>query len=402
MGLALSRPQAAEMKMKKRTVTVGCGLLYYKERKIPVRRKPLRIGVDVDDVLYDCNQHAIDLLCAEKEYSPMSIYDISSWGSVGSILDARIDYFSRSDFVQNQPVLPGAQEFIRKLSQRGEVIFTTAVGGACMSSRAERLMRDFPEVPERNIMVGARKDLLSLDLLLDDGAHNILKSNAKYPVLFRRPWNEQLTGLLSVNSFDDFIQLVDRIGGYQEPGRIDLSRGGIVCLIGPTGSGKTSVVEALMKSGRFARPHTTTTRERRPGESDTYHFVSRDKFVERKERGDFLETTVYGGEYYGATREETEQIVSEGRIALMPVDICGGISIKNAYPAHTALVFLLRARTKALQAILRRNCEEEEKILRILSLDAEYRNEDICDLTLNMNEPMDLALESLKRGLSLI
>ena len=366
-----------------------------------MRKKQLRIGVDVDDVLYNCNQHAIDLLCEERAYSPMSIYDISSWGSVGSILDARIDYFSRADFVQNQPIFPGAQEFIHKLVQRGEVIFTTAVGGSCMSSRAERLMQDFPEVPERNIMVGARKDLLSLDFLLDDGAHNILNSNAKYPVLFRRPWNEQLTGLLSVNSFDDFIQLVDRIGEYHEPRKIDLNKGGIICLIGPTGSGKTAVVENLMKNDRFARPHTTTTRDRRPGESETYHFVSREEFVARKERGDFLETTVYGGQYYGATKEEMETIMAGGRIALMPVDICGGISIKNTYPDRTLLVFLLRARTKVLQSILQRDCNNEEKALRIMSLDAEYRNEDICDFTLNMNESINAAVASLKNGLLL-
>lgn len=372
-----------------------------RERNVTVRKKQLKIGVDVDDVLYNCNQHAIDLLCAEKEYSPMSIYDISSWGSEGSVLDARIDYFSRADFVQNQPILPGAQEFIRKLVQRGEVIFTTAVGGTCMSSRAERLMRDFPEVPERNIMVGARKDLLSLDFLLDDGAHNILSSNAKYPVLFRRPWNEQLTGLLSVNSFDDFIQLVDQIGAYQEPGKADLSRGGVICLIGPTGSGKTAITEALIKSPQFARPHTTTTRERRPGESETYHFVSRDEFIARKERGEFLETTVYGGECYGATKKEIERIVADGRIALMPVDICGGISVKNTYPDHTALVFLLRTRTRVLQSILQRDCSDEEKALRIMSLDAEYRNEDICDLTLDMNGLLDDAVASLKRGLTL-
>ena len=41
-----------------------------------MKREPLKIGVDVDDVLYDCNQHAIDMLCRDKECSPMTIYDI--------------------------------------------------------------------------------------------------------------------------------------------------------------------------------------------------------------------------------------------------------------------------------------------------------------------------------------
>lgn len=367
-----------------------------------MKRKALRIGVDVDDVLYNCNQHAIDLLCEDNVCSPMSIYDISSWGPSGSMLDARIAYFSRADFVENQPILPGAQEFIHKLSQRGEVVFTTAVGGSCMSARAQRLMQDFPEVPERNIMIGARKDLLSLDFLLDDGAHNILGSNAKYPVLFRRPWNDRLTGLLSVNSYDDFIRLVDQIGGYSFPQKFDLSKGGVICLVGPTGSGKTELVKTLTESDpRFARPMTTTTRARRAGESEQYHFTSRNEFIERKESGGFLETTVYGGEYYGAAHEEVEKIVNSGKIALMPVDICGGISIKNFCPDCTALVFTLRGRPKVLSAILQRNCSDEEKILRIMSLDAEYHNEDVCDLSIDMDKTTEQAAASLREQLSL-
>lgn len=39
-------------------------------------------------------------------------------------------------------------------------------------------------------------------------------------------------------------------------------------------------------------------------------------------------------------------------------------------------------RSRALYSILQRDCPEQEKVLRILSLDAEYRNEDICDYTL--------------------
>lgn len=368
-----------------------------------MKRKKLRIGVDVDDVLYNCNQHAIDVLCAKNICSPLSsIYDITRWGADGTSLDARIELFSQAEFVENQPVFPGAQEFIRELAKRAEVIFTTAVGGSCMSVRAERLTRDFPEVPERNIMIGARKDLLALDFLLDDGAHNILQSNAKYPVLFRKPWNDRLTGVLSVNSFNDFIQLVDQIDGFASMNSVDLSGGGIICLVGPTGSGKTELVDALIReNAKFARPMTTTTRAKRKKETEQYHFVTRNEFIALKEDGRFLETTVYGGEYFGATYSEVENVVNSNRIALMPVDMCGAISIKNRYPDRTVLVFCLRSRQSALGAILRRDCSDDEKILRIMSLDAEYRNEDVCDFTVDMNSAVDSAVFSLKKQLSL-
>lgn len=348
----------------------------------PMQWERLKIGVDVDDVLYLCNQHAIDLLFRDREDMPPSIYDITGWGPTGNILDERIAFFSRPDFVENQPIIPGAQAFIRELVKRGEVFFSTAVGASCMSARAERLIRDFPEVPERNIMIGARKDLLSLDILLDDGAHNILGSSATYPVLFRRPWNNHLTGLLAVNAYDDFLRLVDQIRKTSPTGTCDLSRGGVVCLIGPSGSGKTALVHALMRDARFDRPITSTTRKRRGNEQEEYHYISRGAFQQGQEDGRFLESTVYGGEYYGATRDAVDAVVSAGRIAVMPVDICGGISLKNAYPNKCLLVFLKCDRSRALYSILQRDCPEQEKVLRILSLDAEYRNEDICDYTL--------------------
>lgn len=370
---------------------------------IPMKHEVLKIGVDVDDVLYLCNQHAIDMLCKDKEYAPLSINDISGWGSSGknTMLDERIAYFSRADFVENQPLIPGAKEFIAKLCERGEVIFVTAVGGSCMTARAQRLLHDFPMVPERNIMIGARKDLLSLDVLLDDGAHNILGSHASYPVLFRKPWNNNLTGLLAVNTYDDFLRLIDQIIGYRQNREFSLKNGGVLCLVGPSGSGKSELTRSLMEDQVFCRPLTCTTRCRRESEPEEYHFVSRDSFQNGQANGRFLETTVYGGEYYGAERKAVDDVVNSGRIAVMPIDICGAISIKNAYPEQSALVFLQRGRSAVLRSILNRDCSEEEKVLRILSLDAEYRNEGICDIVLSMNQSIDDARADLMRKLGL-
>ncbi len=347
----------------------------------------LRIGVDVDDVLYLCNQHAIDLLCRDKDYLPLNIYDINGWGSSGnnSLLDERIAYFSKEDFVANQPIIPGAKEFIKELTKRGDVIFVTAVGKNCMTARAKRLAEDFPMVPERNIMIGARKDLLSLDILLDDGAHNILGSCATYPVLFRRPWNNHLTGLLSVNSYDGFLKLVDQINIHRTP-EFNVSKGGVLCLVGPSGSGKGELVKELLKNENFLRPITSTTRARRPDEGNEYHFISRNEFEMGADEGKFLEYTVYGGQYYGASFSAIDEIVKNKKVAVIPVDICGAITLKSVYPKNSAIVFTSMNRSAVIRNILLKKCPDKEKVLRILSLDAEYRNENICDFSIQMSD----------------
>jgi len=363
------------------------------------RKDRLRIGVDVDDVLYLCNQHAVDMLARDRNLDGLDLYDIDSWGPGGTnpILDERLAYFSQPDFVLGQPLIPGAQEFIKKLSNKGEVFFVTAVGSNCMNERARRLIADFPQVPGRNILIGARKDLIALDILLDDGAHNILGSCAKYPVLFRRPWNNNLTGLLAVNSYDDFLSLVDQIRGRGSDGIPDFSKGGIICLVGPSGSGKTELAKVISGKRGFRRPVTTTTRSRRSGENENYNFIGKKEFQKAQDRGDFLEFTVYGGQYYGCSSKAVTDIMDKHETAVMPIDICGAIAMKNAFPDCCIIVFTDRSRRAVLRSIINMDCPEDEKVLRILSLDSEFGNEDICDYSLSMDQGANVAADNLIR-----
>ena len=93
-----------------------------------MKKYKLRIGLDVDDVLYDCNSYALSWLNKEEGYDPpLTIHDIRSWGVGKSPVDGRLKYFNDPDFVRSQPMLPGAAEFVRKLTEVADVFFVTAV-----------------------------------------------------------------------------------------------------------------------------------------------------------------------------------------------------------------------------------------------------------------------------------
>lgn len=359
----------------------------------------LRVGLDVDDILYDCNAYALERLCAEEHIAPpLTIYDIEGWGSSGGKADRRVRYFSDPDFVAGQPLLPGAVEFVRELCRRTEVFFISAVPPSCMSARAERLCRDFPWVPEENILLGTRKDMVQPDILLDDGAHNIVRSPAAYPVLFRKPWNTHLSGLLSVNTYEDFLHLVDMICRAFAETAPDLTGGGVLCLVGPTGSGKNAVARELERIGAAQKPLTATTRPVRAGESDTdYRFLTRKRFIAEAEAGHFLETTVYGGHYFGTGAREIDEIVNAGRVAVIPIDICGALTLKNRYRERAMLLFLDRSRAAVIREIILREMDPEDKTCRILSLDAEYRNERLCDFTVDANAPIPAVVQQILR-----
>lgn len=369
-----------------------------------MRKYRLQIGLDVDDILYDCNAFALERLNREEGIEPpLRIYDIRSWGEGKSRVDGRIRYFSDPEFVANQPILPGAREFVHRLCEVAEVFFVSAVPPACMSARALRLRADFPEVPAENILLGTRKDLVRLDILLDDGAHNISHSPATYPVLFRKPWNTHLSGLLSVNTYDDFLHLVEMLREASATPSPDLRGGGVVCLVGPTGSGKNEIAAHLVREHGMQKPVTATTRPRRAGETDAdYRFLTESAFLAEAEQGAFLETTVYSGHHFGTTAAELDGIVEGGGIAVIPIDICGALTLKNRYRSRAILVFLHRKKENVILDIVSRELSPKDKTCRILSLDDEYRNEELCDLTVRVNDGVGAAATAILDAIDLI
>ncbi len=370
-------------------------ILFYLE--INMRKYRLRVGLDVDDTLYECNAYALKIISDRyPDEEPMSIKEITGWGKYGRHADERIALYSDPEFVRTQPVCQGAQRFVRELSKLADVFFVTAVPAACMSARAQRLIKDFPEIPPENIIIGTRKDVMSLDILLDDGGHNISNSRAAYPVLFRKPWNTHLSGLLSVNGYDDFLHLCKMVRSSFTEKAPDLSRGGVVCLVGPSGSLKNEIARALTSNAMFEKPLTSTTRPRREDEEENaYRFISEEQFHNENDVGKYIETTIYSKYYFGTSDEEISPIVERGHCAVMPIDICGALTVKNKYRSRAMLVFTRREKSDVLLDIIGRDASNEDKMRRIMSLDFEYRNAEICDVELAVGNDAEAAAEKL-------
>jgi len=368
-----------------------------------MRKYRLRIGLDVDDVLYECNSYALELL--RRKYGDNPAFDlqkIRSWGLQGNLSDERLKYFADPEFVASQPMFKGAQKFVHDLCEIADVFFVTAVPSQCMSARAKRLREDFPEVPAGNLLIGTRKDIVNLDILLDDAAHNISSSQASYPVLMRRPWNSYMSGLLSVNSYSDFIHLARIIGKSFVEKRPDLRKGGVLCLVGPSGTGKTRICSELIKDPRFVRPMSTTTRPKlKTDKGRTYRFVSTEQFIKEKEAGRFIETTVYSSYYFGTSDRQISPIVKSGKIAVIPIDICGAISLKKVYRSRACLVFTDRSKQNILMDIISRDITDEDKVHRMMSLDLELRNIEFCDFAVRFDEGLNKCVENIHKELQL-
>ena len=84
----------------------------------------------------------------------------------------------------------------------------------------------------------------------------------------------------------------------------------------PSGTGKGTLVRALLRNDRHLRRVVTcTTRARRRGERNGvhYHFFSRQQFAEAIERGEFIEWNEIYGDYYGTHRSLVARRVEQAR-----------------------------------------------------------------------------------------
>lgn len=345
------------------------------------KRFRMSAALDVDDLLLECIPYALRLANERYHFDPpISIYEVDRWGKLNSRADVIFEFFQDPDFYRNQPVIEGAKEFVQELAKRTEVFISTSLPPQFMGIRAERIMREFPEIPPEHIYMGARKDKLNVDILFDDGMHNVFKSNAAYPILMRRPWNQLATGMLAVNTYEEFLKLLEVITtGYAYVAEPE-TRPNILVLVGPSGSGKTKIAKQLLKkSDAFEKLMSYTTKDPTVRkENDWYTYISKQEFFDMLEAGHFFESTMYASHGYGSRKEEVNRILENRKIVLATMDICGAMALKTHY-SKVLTVYIKRDRRALLSAILDKNSSNEDKVNRIIAIDQEKRNAEICD-----------------------
>lgn len=135
---------------------------------------------------------------------------------------------------------------------------------------------------------------------------------------------------------------------------------------------KTALSDSLCAMEQFENPKTYCTK---PG--DKHRYLTEEEFNAQ----DFFEKTRYAGIQYGTKMEDIEAVLAKGHFVVMPLDMCGAIAMKRHFP--TVIVYVARDKELLIRDIIEQDYSIEEKTLRILSIDAEKRNRQICDYAVN-------------------
>lgn len=358
--------------------------------------------LDVDNVLMPCTETACQVATARG--IPVNVEEVTMYSFRNFEPETRnmlMGLFEEPGFFDNQVPYPGAVEMVQELVDAGhEVIIASAMVAQAMGTRAAQILKFFPMVDPGNIQLGSRKDLLHGDFLLDDSLNHIETSPAKYPVVFNQPWNRSAQGYLRANCYADFIAMVEQVSlmpVVELPKLAIAGSPGLICLVGPSASGKSFISDKLVENPMFKKVRALTTREPRDDSGDLrdYHFVTEEQFQAAIDGDDLVEYTVYAGHKYGIAKSEIADIWKDGRIAVKAMDINGAMACKRAYKGRCLSMFVRRSKEDIVRSLLERDIPNEDKARRLLTIDTEMENERLCDWTVSNNGSLEHAIQQI-------
>lgn len=146
------------------------------------------------------------------------------------------------------------------------------------------------------------------------------------------------------------------------------NNGQIIVISAPSGAGKGTIIQELLKRDNKTRwlSVSATSRDPRPGEKEgvTYYYLTREEFEKRIKEDYFLEYTNYAGNYYGTPKEFIKEKIEQGIDVILEIEIEGATNIKKLIP-EALFIFIMPPSLKELVKRLKgRGTETNEKILK--------------------------------------
>ena len=113
-----------------------------------------------------------------------------------------------------------------------------------------------------------------------------------------------------------------------------MKKGKFIVISGPSGVGKGTICNVLLKELNAWFSVSMTTRGIRDGEIDgvNYYFVSKEEFIKRIGEGKLLEYNIYNDNYYGTPKDKVLEKMNEGKDVFLEIDVNGARNIKKIFP----------------------------------------------------------------------
>ena len=167
----------------------------------------------------------------------------------------------------------------------------------------------------------------------------------------------------------------------------------------PSGCGKTTLVDALLKNSEDLYLSVThTTRKPRVGEVDgvNYHFISKTDFKKMIVNTEFVEHAEVFGNLYGSSREKIQENLNKNIDVILEIDWQGARQVKANMPNAISIFILPPSKKSLLERLKGRGQDDDETIKNRMS-DAENQMKHYNEFDyLVINDDFDEALSNLK------
>ncbi len=143
------------------------------------------------------------------------------------------------------------------------------------------------------------------------------------------------------------------------------SKGKVFVITGPSGVGKGTVVEQVLKKvENIYLSVSATTRQKRQGEKEgvNYFFKTKEEFERMIKSDEFLEWAEFAGDYYGSPKFSINNYLSCSKDILLEIEVQGAKQVKVKCP-ESILIFLAPPNFEALEErLIKRQTESIEKV----------------------------------------
>ena len=166
----------------------------------------------------------------------------------------------------------------------------------------------------------------------------------------------------------------------------------------PSGCGKTSLVEALIKKTKnLCVSVSHTTRPPRPDEVNgiNYYFVSINEFEEMIKNNAFVEHATVFDNHYGSSTKLIREKLDEGVDVILEIDWQGARQVKENMP-NAISIFILPPSNEALLGRLKQRAQDDDETINKRMSDAQNQMQHFNEFDyLVINDDFNSALNDL-------